>query len=55
MNTFYTLIQVEKAAMFWYGSKDIDSCCLAGLRLWREGWPKESIFGKCEHYKENTK
>lgn len=32
-NTFNTLKEVYDASWYWYGRADIDSCCLAELRL----------------------
>ena len=29
----FTIQEVYKAAYFWYGSSDIDACCLAENRL----------------------
>lgn len=38
---FATHKQVEKAALEWYGNTNIDSLCLAEVRLARERWEQE--------------
>jgi hypothetical protein len=40
MNTFFSLTEIHKAAMHWYGSTDIDSMHKAEMRLWRGDKPR---------------
>lgn len=31
----YSMVEIHRAAIFWYGKNDIDSCCMAENRLMR--------------------
>lgn len=42
--TFFTLKQVYDAAYFWYGATDIDSCCMAEVRLQRGEIPYDGFI-----------
>lgn len=40
MRVGFTLVEVHKAALLWYGRQDRDSCCLAENRLMRGETPE---------------